>query len=266
MSTVISSDGTQISYEKLGQGPAIILVGGGLDDGSENKPLAEVLSKDFTTYNYARRGRANSGDIQPYSVQKEIEDIEALIEETDNICYLFGISSGGALVLEAAASGLNVQKIAVYEVPYSLGEEALRYWQEYVTNLNNSLAEGRRGDALELFMQLAGSPQEDIDNAKNSTMWEDLKKIAPTLAYDAACLGNDGPPVDRLLKINQHTLVATGSIIDPRMSGLQPSFFADAADVISQSIPNSTRQTIENQSHVVDPQILAGVLKEFFEN
>lgn len=117
MACVTSKDGTSIAYQRAGTGPAVILVGGGLDDGSENAALVPELARHFTVVNYARRGRGDSGDTQPYAVEREIEDIDALISEAGGSAHLFGASSGGALALEAAAAGLAIDRIAVYEVP-----------------------------------------------------------------------------------------------------------------------------------------------------
>jgi hypothetical protein len=131
MSRVASSDGTSIAYDRGGSGPAVILVGGGLVDPatgragrSENAPLATELAGHFTVYNYDRRGRAESGDTLPYAVEREIEDIEALIDHAAGSVHLYGVSSSGALALEAVAAGLPVDSVAVYEVPYSIGEQA----------------------------------------------------------------------------------------------------------------------------------------------
>src|SRR5215207_2433121 len=110
MGRVTSNDGTSIAYDRKGTGPAVILVGGGLDDGSENAPLVPGLAEHLTVYNYARRGRGDSGDTLPYAVEREIEDIEALITEDGGSAHLYGVSSGGALVLEAAAAGVAVEK------------------------------------------------------------------------------------------------------------------------------------------------------------
>lgn len=152
MSVVVSRDGTSISYERRGSGPAVILVGGGLDDGAENAPLAAALGGRFTTYNYARRGRGQSGDTPPYDVRREIEDIDALIAAAGGQAYLFGVSSGGMFALEAAAAGL-----AVYDVPYDTASDAEQRFDQYREQLDAALAEGRPGDAVALFMHVAGS-------------------------------------------------------------------------------------------------------------
>lgn len=265
MSYVESEDGTRIAFTREGSGPAVVLVGGGLDDGSENAPLATELAKSFTVYNYARRGRGESGDSLPYAVEREVEDVDALIEEAGGTAHLFGASSGGALVLEAAASGVSAARLAVYEVPYSLGADAVAHWQRYVEDLRGALAGGHRDEALALFMRLAGSNDADIDSARHSEFWEPLLVLAPTLAYDAAVLGDGAPPADRLSGISQPTLVLTGGGSDPAMQGLQPNFFGTAADAIAAVIPGAVRRTIHSEGHVADPQVLGEALREFFQ-
>jgi pimeloyl-ACP methyl ester carboxylesterase len=159
MNRVTSKDGTSIAYERIGSGPTVILVGGGAVDRSENASLAPELAEHFTVYNYDRRGRGDSGDTLPYAVEREIEDIEALIAEAGGPAHLYGVSSGGALALEAAAAGIALDKIAVYEVPYSMADDASQRWREYVEQLEALLAEGRRGDAFALFMRVAGASE-----------------------------------------------------------------------------------------------------------
>jgi len=263
MNHLTSRDGTSIAYERSGTGPAIILVGGGLDDGSENAALVPELARHFTAYNYARRGRGNSGDTAPYAVAREIEDIDALISEAGGSAHLFGASSGGALALEAAAAGLAVDRLAVYEVPYMANETMVRHWSAYVDQLTAALADGRRAAAIELFMRLAGSAEEDIAGVRDSPFWPGLKPLAATLAYDAACMGAGRPPVTRLAKITQPTLVATGGTPDPHMAGLQPGFFDEAADAIAAALPKAERRIVEGQSHVADPQAFTSVLEQF---
>jgi pimeloyl-ACP methyl ester carboxylesterase len=262
MSRVTSKDGTSIAYDRQGAGPAVILVGGGLVDPAtgragrwENAPLATELAQWCTVYNYDRRGRSDSGDTLPYAVEREVEDLEALIAEAGGSAHLYGVSSGGALALAAAAAGIAVERLAVYEVPYMVGEEASQRWRDYVQRLGAVLAEGRRGDAVELFMRVAGASEQDIAGAKGSPMWPGLEAVAHTLAYDAACLGDGRPPTARLAAITRPTLVATGGGAD---------WFEQAADAIAASIPRAERVTLAGQSHVVDPKALAPVLQRFF--
>ena len=266
MDRLTSKDGTPIAYERQGSGPGVILVTGGLDDGSENAPLAEELARSFTTYNYARRGRAESGDTQPYAVEREIEDIEALIGVAGGSAHLYGVSSGGALVLEAAAAGVAADRLAIYEVPYQTVPEFVDAWQGYVRQLDGLVSAGRPGDAVELFMRFVGASDEDVEGAKTSPYWAGLEAIGHTLVYDAACLGDGRVPTDRFARISQPTLVATGAAIseDTPMGALPADFFLRAAEEIVAAVPNAEALTLEGQGHVVDAKVLAPELERFF--
>ncbi|MEQ4720299.1 alpha/beta hydrolase [Nonomuraea sp. B19D2] len=263
MHCVTSKDGTSIAYERLGDGPAIVLVGGASVDRSGNAQLAQELSGKFTVYNYDRRGRGDSGDTLPYAVEREIEDIAALIAEAGGAAHLFGASSGGALALEAAAAGLPIAKLAVYEVPYNVAPDGREHWHEYVGRLHALLAEGRRGDAFALFMVTAGATEEMVEQARNSPAWPGLEAVAPTLAYDAACMGDGRPPADRLAGIACPTLVATGGASAESFVGGGGDFFDRAADAIAAFVPGAVREIIEGQTHMVDPKALAPVLTRF---
>lgn len=259
-----SKDGTSIGYERWGSGPAVILVGGGAVDRSENAPLGRELAEQFTVYNYDRRGRGDSGDTLPYAVARELEDLAVLIDEAGGSAHLYGPSSGGAVALEAAAAGLPVGKIAVYEVPYSIGEAASQRWHEYVQRLRALLDQGRRGDAFALFMRMAGASEEMVGSARSSPVWPGCETIAPTLAYDAAFLGDGHPPSDRFARIRQPVLVATGGASPDSFVGGGGSYFDAAADALVACLPQAERQTIEGQAHEVDAKVLAPVLERFF--
>ncbi|HZB78582.1 MAG TPA: alpha/beta hydrolase [Actinomycetota bacterium] len=265
MSRVASKDGTSIAYERRGKGPAVILVGGAIDDGSENAPLVPELATTFMVYNYARRGRGESGDTPPYAVDREVEDLEALIAEAGGSAHVFGASSGGGLALEAAAAGLSIDRLAVYEVPYNMDDDGPHWNRGDVPEVEGLLAEGRRGDVVELFMRTVGSSEEDIEGARGSPFWPALEALAHTLAYDAACMGDGPPPTARLAKIIQPTLVATGGGHPDSHAGGLPSGFMDrAADAIAASIPRAERQIIEGGGHMVDAKLVAPVLERFF--
>jgi hypothetical protein len=250
---VISTDGTEIAYERQGNGPALILVGGGLDDGSENAALVPALSGHFTVYNYARRGRGGSGDTAPYAVEREIEDIAALVAAAGRPVFGYGVSSGGMFAIEAAAAGVPMDRLAVYDVPYDPDPGSAPRYDEYRERLAEALAAGRRGDAVALFMGLAGSSEADIEHARRSPYWPGLETLAPTLAYDAALYGP--APVDRLALVTRPVLVATGE---------GNEFFAQAADAVAAHLPAAERQTFAGQGHVADPTVVAPALHRFF--
>jgi pimeloyl-ACP methyl ester carboxylesterase len=259
---VTSKDGTSIAYDRLGSGPAVILTGG-MTGRVETRPLAEELAARFTVYNYDQRGRGESGDTAPYTVQREIEDLEALIAAAGGSAYAHGESAGGALLLEAAAADATIDKLAVYEVPYGF-TGGPQEWLNYRATLDTLLAEGRRGDAFAHFMRNAGAPEQDIEAARSSPVWPQLEAVAHVLPYGAACLGDGRPPTARLARIHIPTLVATGTVIDPHMSRLPADIFDRAADGIVAAIPGAERIRIEGQTHMVDPKALAVVLEQFF--
>jgi pimeloyl-ACP methyl ester carboxylesterase len=261
MAQVISKDGTKIVYDKVGKGTPVVLVEGATATRSSFEELANLLAPDFTVYSYDRRGRGDSSDTLPYSVEKEIEDIEALIDEAGGTAYLYGISSGGALALEAASKlGNKVRKLAIYEVPYDESETGQAKWKEYKTTLKGSLEAGKTGDAITAFMKLVDVPDEMLAGMKQSPFWPELEKVAPTLAYDAACLGEDRKiPADTAKHLTVPTLVLDGG------GSLQmyPNMRA-SAEKLANLIPNVERQTLEGQTHDVDSKVLAPVLEKFF--
>ncbi|HEY5783438.1 MAG TPA: alpha/beta hydrolase [Microlunatus sp.] len=264
MGQVTSRDGTVISYERSGSGPVIILVGGGLDDGSENVPLAVALSPRFTVYNYARRGRGESTDTSPYDVAHEIEDIDALIAEVGGTAHLYGVSTGGALALEAAAAGSHVGCIGVYEVPYNATDDDWpQLWRNYVVDVHAAVSDGRRGDAIELFLRVTGASDNDVAGMRSAPFWPALEAQAHTLPYDAATLGDGQPPRERLATIAQPTLVITG---DDRPPGAAQWVMAldGSADAVADCLPHARRVTLEGQGHVADPTAVVPVLERFF--
>src|SRR5688500_1340923 len=153
--------------------------------------LADLLSPHFTVFHYDRRGRGESGDTQPYAVQREVEDIEALINEAGGSAFVYGISSGAALAMEAAIELRDkIKKLAMYEAPYWSDESASQAWREYRRNLNGSLGEDRRGDAAGHFLTLVGMPADQLDQMRREPWFAAMEAVAPTLAYDAAVLGD----------------------------------------------------------------------------
>lgn len=262
--TATSADGTRIAYQREGAGPAVVLVGGGLDDGAENAVLMPELADAFTVHNYARRGRGGSGNNQPYSVQRELEDLAAVLEAAGDRAHVFGASSGGALALEAAAAGLPIDRLVVYDVPYSVAEDALDRWRAYRAELDEALARGRVDEALAAFLRLGGATDDDLAGARAAPFWDGLLALAPTLAHDAAVLGDDGPPSGRLTTIRQETLVLTRSTSDPYLPALPAEFFAAAAEAVAAALPNVVRRTFDAPGHAVDAAAVAPPVRAFF--
>ena len=264
MKTVRSKDGTIIAYDQVGQGPVVILVSGALqysafDQGM--RQLAELLSKHFTVINYDRRGRGDSTDTQPYALEREIEDIEALIDATGGPASLYGISSGGALAMEAAIQlGSKVKKLAIYEVPYNSDPGAMQAWNKYVNELRELLAANRKGDAVALFMKYVGASAEQVEGVRRQPIWPLFEDVAPTLAYDhIAALGEDAAvPVERATQVLIPTLLVTGSASFP--------FMYETAKTLSSAIPYSVHRVLDGQTHDVSAEALAPTLIEFFRD
>ena len=214
MQKVTSKDGTLIAYDKIGQGPAVILVDGamGYRGFGSSAELAVLLSSNFTVYYYDRRGRGESSDTKPYALQREVEDIDALIDAAGGTAYVYGISSGACLALEAAMSlQSKIKKLALYEAPYNSAKDAAQLWKDYRKELAELLSAGRPGDAVVLFMKFVGTPEQMIEGMRHSPVWQKLEALAQTLPYDAAAIGDDrSVPVDRAAKVTAQTLVMDG--------------------------------------------------------
>ncbi|WP_433254401.1 alpha/beta fold hydrolase [Streptosporangium sp. CA-135522] len=256
MDKVISKDGTAIAFDRSGQGPALILIGGGPTDRSVNTPLAELLSPCFTVFNYDRRGRGDSGDSASYSVDREYEDLAALIAEAGGSAMVFGTSGGGIIGLEAAARGLAITRLVVWETPYILEGSRPAVPADYRDRLVALLAEGRRGEMLELFFTAAvGMPAEFVAPMRDLPFWGTMEAIAHTLVYDAAILGDFSLPVERLASVAVPTLVVEGATT-PWLSA--------TAQAVAASVPGARRLTLAGQPHNVDPAAIAPALTEFF--
>lgn len=258
---VTSRDGTRIAYDKWGKGPAVIVVGGALSGREGGAELAQLLATDFTVYSYDRRGRGESTDTKPYSVQREIEDIEALIDNAGGSAYVYGKSSGAALALQASAVlGDKVKKLALYEPPYSEAEGASKEWKAFRAKLDALLAADRRADAISLFMKFVGAPDEVVAKMKASPAWPGMLAMAPTLAYDNAVLGEDrSVPVEVAAKVKAKSLVMDGG------ASLGPMPFMRAtADKLGRTVPGVQRLVVEGQGHDVSSKVLAPILLKFF--
>jgi pimeloyl-ACP methyl ester carboxylesterase len=263
MPAVNSKDGTSISYATLGSGPAVVLVDGALGFRAFGAPseLAQLMAPHFTVYSYDRRGRGESSDTQPFAVAREIEDIEALLDTAGGSGYLYGISSGGALALEAAiALQEKVEKLAIYEVPYDSSEDGVRAWHEYRRTLDELVAGDKLGDAAALFMRFVGVPDEMLAGMRQSPMWSTFESVARTLPYDAAELGTDRTvPAERAAAVTAQTLVMDGSASYDMMPFMRASALA-----LTEAIPHAQHKILEGQRHDVDSKVIAPVLVEFF--
>ena len=262
MATIaISKDRTKIAYDKTGQGPALILVAGAFQGRMAMSAYAESLSRNFTVYNYDRRGRGESGDTQPYAIKREIEDIDALIQEAGRSAFVFGGSSGGVLTLDAAVHGSLITKLAVYEPPFVVDDSRDPVAEDMVEQLKELIASGRRGDAAELFMTKGSlMPAEMVAGMRTQPFWSEVEAVAHTLVYDAMIM--DGTmrgaplPTERWSAVTIPTLVIYG--------GEGPAWSRNAAESLVALLPHAEGKALQGQFHTLTPDALTPVLEEFF--
>jgi pimeloyl-ACP methyl ester carboxylesterase len=266
MDKVKSRDGTSIAYESIGHGAPVVLVDGALCHRALG-PMAELaalLAERFRVFYYDRRGRGDSGDRAPYAVEREVEDLQAVIEAAGGSAFVYGISSGAALSLRAAASGLSIHKLALYETPFVIDQTRPPIPHDYIPRLKNALAHGRRGEAVKLFLtQAVRVPAPIVLLMPLMPAWSKLKAAAHTLVHDSEILGDtgSGKPLPAELttlmsSIHMPTLVMGG--------GKSPAWLQHAVEAVAKGIPHAKLRMLDGQTHQVSAKVLAPVLKEFF--
>jgi pimeloyl-ACP methyl ester carboxylesterase len=261
METVHSKDDTPIAFDRVGRGPSVILVGGALSDRSAGAPIAGLLSQRFTVITFDRRGRGDSGDAATYAVEREVEDLGALVAEADGAASVFGHSSGAVLALEGAVRGLPITKLALYEPPFIVDDSRPLLPENYERRLTELISSGRRGDAVELFMTAAvGVPPEMVAQMRNSPMWPAMEALAHTLPYDGAIMGDtmNGNPASmkRWASVTVSTLAMDG--------GASPEWARNAVRALVEVLPDAQHLTLEGQTHAADPEVVAPALERFF--
>jgi pimeloyl-ACP methyl ester carboxylesterase len=259
MKKVISKDGTSIAYDQLGSGFPVILVDGALCSRAFGPmpKLAQLLAPHFTVINYDRRGRNESGDTQPYAPEREVEDIAALIQAAGGSAFVAGVSSGAALALAAAASGLKIKKLAMYEAPFMVDKTGHQPPPDAEAQLKALIALDRRGDAVKFFMKdMVGVPSFAVFMMSMMPMFSKLKAVAHTIPYDAAILGDFSLPTQRAASVKIPTLVGGGE--------KSPSSMQNAVKQLADAIPNSQLKMFKGQTHNIDVKVLAPALVEFF--
>jgi pimeloyl-ACP methyl ester carboxylesterase len=254
MGHVRSDDGTRIAVERTGTGPALVVVAGAFCDRTAFRSLAERLSGGFTVLRYDRRGRGDSTDTAPYAVEREIDDLAAVLASAGGSALVLGHSSGAALALAGAARGLPITKLAVYEAPYG-GDEPDPADERFARELDDLVAAGRRSDAAALFLGRTGVPAEVLAAQQAQPWWAGLAALAPTLPYDVAVVG-DRLPRDLLAKVAVPTLVLAG--------GSSPQWFRATAEAVTTAVPDARSAVLPGQDHNPADEALAPVLVDFF--
>ncbi|MFJ1591724.1 alpha/beta fold hydrolase [Kitasatospora albolonga] len=270
MDRILSADGTSIACRRQGEGPPLVLVGGALSSAATDAPLAALLAPRFTVVTYDRRGRGASGSggaagvrgeptkdgSGAAGVRGEIEDLTAVVGAAGPGASVFGMSSGGALALEAAAAGLPVELLAVYEPPYTPGTSGRLLKARRTARLHRLLAAGDRAGAVELFLSATGVDPATVARMRRAPLWPGLEALAPTLAYDDALLGDGAVPAERFAAVTARTLVVCG--------GFSPAPARAATRTLAEALPRARHRTLTGQTHEVAPQVLAPVLADFF--
>ncbi len=254
---VTSADGTTIAYERIGTGPALVLVDGAMcyRDLGPARDVARQLQDRYTVYTYDRRGRGDSGDTQQYSPEREVEDLAAVIAATGETPFVMGQSSGAGLALEAAAAGVPMRALVTYEAPYV----GIRDGRDYVGDLRRLLDEGKNGKAVDYFMvkMVAGPWFMPLMMRMMRKNWAKLLTVAPTLLNDALLMGRFEVPVDRLSAIEVPTLALVGGKAAPEMLAAQQT--------IARAVPGAEHQVLEGQTHMVSPAALDAAAHSFFQ-
>jgi pimeloyl-ACP methyl ester carboxylesterase len=259
---VISKDGTAIAFDRIGSGEPVILVDAALCHRGmgQGRQLAELLAPHFTVITYDRRGRGGSGDTAPYAVEREVEDIGALVSEAGGSAYLWGMSSGGVLALEAASRLSGVRKLALYEAPFIVDESRPTTEDQWV-GIGDAIGAGRRGAAVKLFMQMVGVPGLFVALMRLSPVWPKLTALAHTLPYDGVIVRDYQKgrplPTHRWAPVTVPTLVTDG--------GKSPRWMRHGNQALSLVLPNAQYLTLDGQTHMLKPKAHAPRLVEFFK-
>jgi pimeloyl-ACP methyl ester carboxylesterase len=256
-SKVISADGTAIAYQRFGTGgPPVILVGGAFNDAASYVPTAEALAGPMTAVTYDRRARGASGNTLPYAIAREVEDIAALTAELGGQAYVCGFSSGSILAFEAAAAGVPIHRLVMFEPPFRLPTSP-QLPPGYQEQMAAFIASGRNGDAVAYFMtQAVGLPGEAVAQMRKAPHWPMLEALAPSAVHDDLLVGDGSVPVDRLAAFTVPTLLldSTGSA----------PWLRNAAAAVADALPKATHRSLDGTFHKLPPDVLAPVLIEFF--
>jgi pimeloyl-ACP methyl ester carboxylesterase len=259
---VLSKDGTVIAFDRIGAGPAVILIDDALcyrGMGQSGK-LANLMAQRYTVFTYDRRGRGASGDAAPYAVEREVEDIEALLSEAGGTASVWGISSGAVLALEAANRLKGIKKLALYEPPFIVDDSRSTTEDDWV-RIGEAVDADRRSDAVRIFLKSVGVPGFFITLMPLMPMWSKLKAIAHTLPYDGAIVRNNQRgkplPANRWASITVPALVMDG--------GNSPAWMRHGNQSLASVLPNAQYRTLEGQTHMLKPKVHAPLLVEFFK-
>lgn len=256
MQTLTAPDGTTIAHQVTGSGPALVLVVGAFCDSSSTADLTALLADSFTVHEYDRRGRGASGDTAPWTPQREVEDLTAVIAATGDTPAVYGHSSGGAIALEAAAAGVPMRALVVYEPPYTAAEDGSGGSGDLLEQVRGLVAAGDADGAVAAFIGATGAPPEVVAAMRTSPGWPRMTELAPTLVYDLALTDGGRVPAERLARVAVPTVALAG--------GASPPWAAQAARAIAAAVPGARQSVVPGQHHGIPGEAIAPVLRELF--
>jgi pimeloyl-ACP methyl ester carboxylesterase len=251
MQLIRSADSTEIAVDRSGEGPPLVLVGGAFQDRSSMKTVAAGLQGAFTVYEYDRRGRGDSGASGPYAIEREVEDLAAVIDMAGEPAFVFGQSSGGALALEAAARGVPIRALVVNEPPYTDGPS-----DQFADHLDDLVGAGRPADATAAFLELIGTPPSAIAALKAQPTWARMQAFAPTLSHEVRLCNNGNVPTSRLAGVWVPVLALAGEA--------SAGWAHDVARAIAGHVAGALARVLPGQGHLIADDVLITVLEEFF--
>jgi pimeloyl-ACP methyl ester carboxylesterase len=251
---VKSADGTTLAVESFGDGEPLIVLGGALSTRAAIQPYVPFLGGYFTVYGVDRRGRGDSGDTAPYAVEREIEDVAAIVQSAGGSAKVYGHSSGAILALEAAAAGVPMSGLLAYEPPFCTPQEPGESWDQFAARVRQLAETGQRDDAVEAFLRHTGMPFDPA--VKQSPWWPGMLALAHTLFYDLSLAGSADIPAERFAKIQAPVLAVYG--------GNSDSWAQRSADGVASAVQNGRTKLVPGYDHRVAPEALAPVLLDFF--
>jgi len=253
MELIESADGTRIALDRSGSGPPLVIVLGAFCDRSTSKPLAALLARRYTVYEYDRRGRGDSGNGLPVSVEGEVQDLAAVVAATGEAPFVYGHSSGGSLALEAAAREVEMRGLAVYEPPYTGDHDP---GPEFGRRLDELVAAGRRDQAAEQWLVVTGAPPPVIESIKASPGWAHRQALAHTLSQDLRLANAGQIPLERLKRIEIPVLAIAGAA--------SPPWAPLTTAMLAGSLPRASERIVDGQQHIPADPVIAAILESFF--
>jgi pimeloyl-ACP methyl ester carboxylesterase len=253
MQPIESSDTTRIALDRSGSGPPLVIVLGAFCDRSTSKPLATLLARSYTVYEYDRRGRGDSGNGLPISIEDEVRDLAAVVAAAGRPPFVYGHSSGGALALEAAARGVKMRSLAVYEPPYTGDHDP---GPDFGRHLDRLVAAGLRDQAAAEWLVMTGTPPQIIDAIKRGPGWAHRQALAHTLSQDLRLANNGQVPIERLGRIEAPVLAMAGAA--------SPPWAASTTATLAAALPHARRHIVDGQHHIPADRVVAAILESFF--